>query len=425
MYPVRYIHAADLHLDAAFKGLARESGTQSSELADLLQQATFTAMKRLFSLCEKERPDFLVIAGDIYNQEDRSLRAQLRLRDACEALAPFGVQVFLAHGNHDPLSSRLNTLHWPDNVTVFGNSPEAWPVQREGETLALVHGISHESAKENRNLARSFSRTPLPCFQLGVLHCTLEGSKAERYAPCTLDDLRATGLDAWALGHVHERGIFSEQDPFVLYSGNSQGLHIGEDGERGCMLVQAQPSGQGFRCSASFRPLAPVLWETRDISLDGFKNMDELDTRLQNAFDKLAAEAPVNCQAILTRLRLSGRSTLDSVLRNPHDLADLAERLKEHNSLPPVWLKDFDVQTRPEFESDKVRERDDLLGEVLRLGHRASASPQAVRELAEPALQSLFASAKIRKLLPPLSDEDYLTLLADAERLSVDLLEPK
>ena len=64
------------------------------------------------------------------------------------------------------------------------------------------------------------------CFQLGVLHCTVEGqSKADRYAPCSLDDLKNSGLDAWALGHVHERATLSAA-PFVAYSGNAQGLHI-------------------------------------------------------------------------------------------------------------------------------------------------------------------------------------------------------
>jgi len=74
MYPVRYIHAADLHLDAAFAGLSREASPQSGHLDRLLRQATFTAMERLFALCEKELPDFLVIAGDIYHQEDQSRR---------------------------------------------------------------------------------------------------------------------------------------------------------------------------------------------------------------------------------------------------------------------------------------------------------------------------------------------------------------
>ena len=44
-------------------------------------RATFTALERLFRFCEEKRPDFLVLAGDIYNQENYSAKAQLALRD--------------------------------------------------------------------------------------------------------------------------------------------------------------------------------------------------------------------------------------------------------------------------------------------------------------------------------------------------------
>lgn len=105
MDAIRYIHAADLHLDTPFQGLSRETA-QGGHLARLLHDATFTALERLFRLCESEKPDFLVLAGDIYNQENYSVKAQLRLRDGCERLNRLGIRVFLAHGNHDPLDER-------------------------------------------------------------------------------------------------------------------------------------------------------------------------------------------------------------------------------------------------------------------------------------------------------------------------------
>jgi len=423
MYPVRYIHAADLHLDAAFAGLAREAGPQSGYLDHVLHQATFTALDRLVALCEKEHPDFLVIAGDIYNQEDRSIRAQLTLHDACKRLAAFGVRVFLAHGNHDPLSSRLHTLHWPSNTTIFGSMVESHPVLREGEPVALVHGISHENANEGRNLARSFRREGSSCFQIGVLHCTLEGCGAERYAPCSLDDLRASGLDAWALGHVHERTVLAGQNPFVLYPGNTQGLHINENGERGCYLVSAVPSGEGFSCSAAFKPLGPAIWQTRELCLDGMDHLDTLDALLHSTLEELASAAPPSCEAVLARLRLTGRTPLDAELRRPSALADLCERLRDAATQPLVWLKDIDLQTAPAVDIHAARDREDLLGEALRLAEAGRATKETTRELVYSALQPLLGHAGARKALPPLSDEECAALLNDAERLCIDLME--
>ena len=172
---VRYIHAADLHLDTPFQGLAREAA-QSGHLSRIMQDATFTALERLFRFCEEKRPDFLVLAGDIYNQENYSAKAQLALRDGCRRLDALGIRVFMAHGNHDPLSSRLTAIHWPENVTVFGPDVESRLVEKDGQPLALVHGISHAGSRENRNLAQLFRRDDTQSvFQLGVLHCTVEG----------------------------------------------------------------------------------------------------------------------------------------------------------------------------------------------------------------------------------------------------------
>ena len=423
MYPIRYIHAADLHLDAAFQGLAGEDHPQAGHVSKLVHQATFTALERLVDLCDRERPDFLVIAGDMYNQEDQSFRAQLALRDACESLAAFGTEVFLAHGNHDPLSSLLHTLHWPANVKIFDSTVESYPVSREGETVAIVHGISHENAKEGRNLARFFKRADSACFQLGVLHGTLEGCTATGSAPCTLDDLRASGLDAWALGHVHDRALLSAENPFVLYAGNSQGLHIDEEGERGCFLVQAAPSSDGFTCSTVFKPLGPVIWLTRELSLEGMEQPEALEALLHNTLDELAANAPPSCEIVLTRLRLTGRTPLDSTLRRPSKLAELCERLRSSATRPFAWLKDIDLQTAPDFDISAMRSRDDLLGEALRQAEAGRATPKTLRELVYSSLQPMLGQSKVRKILPALSEEDCSNILNDAERLCIDLLE--
>ncbi|MFO8031876.1 MAG: metallophosphoesterase, partial [Desulfohalobiaceae bacterium] len=86
MASFRFVHAADLHLDAPFQGLSQ----MSSELGQRLRQATFQALDNLIQLCVQQQADFLLISGDVYNQEDRSLRAQLRFREALANLSQQG-----------------------------------------------------------------------------------------------------------------------------------------------------------------------------------------------------------------------------------------------------------------------------------------------------------------------------------------------
>ncbi|MBQ3060554.1 MAG: DNA repair exonuclease [Desulfovibrio sp.] len=423
---IRYIHAADLHLDTPFQGLSRETA-QEGPLARLLQEATFTALDRLIGFCESEKPDFLVLAGDIYNQENHSVKAQLRLRDGCQRLRQAGVRVFLSHGNHDPLDSRLHTVEWPDNVTIFGPETERHCIERDGRPLAVIHGISHATTREGRNLARLFQRDQrYDCFQLGVLHCTVEGEhKADRYAPCSLVDLKATGLDAWALGHVHETRQLC-QHPFIAYAGSAQGLHINESGPRGCLLVTATANDSGWSCAADFLRLGPVQWEKLDVDVEGVNHLDEIERRISQHMEKLTDSVAPSCRGIVTRVRLTGRTTLDSLLHEDVCQADLAERLHYlGNSAPGIWLKDMQVATRPLINHEEYRQREDILGEAMRLAQTMRQNQEIMQCIGHSALDPLFGHNRLRKILPYPDAGRMQALLDDAERLCMDLLEKR
>lgn len=424
---IRYIHAADLHLDTPFQGLSR-SASQGGHLTHLLQDATFKALERLFRLCETDKPDFLVLAGDVYNEENHSVKAQLKLCEGCRRLREAGVRVFLAHGNHDPLSSRLAAVQWPDNVTVFGPEPESRIIEKDGRAAAVIHGISHAKIKEGRNLSRLFRRdSRYDCFQLGVLHCTVEGqNKTDRYAPCSLNDLKDTGLDAWALGHVHERATLSAA-PFIAYSGNAQGLHINEPGPRGCLRVTVSPSPSGgYSCREEFIRLGPVQWARVDVHLDQVEHLDEVERRLARSLEDAAEATDPGCEALMARVVLRGRTTLDATLRDAANQSDLAERLTHlQTGTPSIWIKDMRAETTPAIDRAQYLQREDLLGETLRLAQRMAESNEALSEIAAPAMKQVYDHNQLRKILAQPDEERLRVLLEEAERLCTDLLEER
>lgn len=423
MNSLRYIHAADLHLDTPFLGLSRTDAGEA--LQAQLRDATFTALQRLFDQCERLRPDFLVLAGDIYNQEEHSVKAQLALRDGCVRLQACGIPVFWAHGNHDPLDSRLKTVDWPDNVTIFGPEPEQHVLYRDGAPLVVIHGISHARIREARNLALLFHRQPeTDCFQLGVLHCSVEGSPTQdRYAPCSLDDLHAAGLDAWALGHVHERRILARH-PFIAYPGNTQGLHINEGGPRGCLLVTAEACDGAFSCREEFLPLGPVQWQRPVIGLDAVEQLDAVEDRLLEALTTVTEKADASCTLMVVRLCLQGRTPLDSLLRRPETCRDLRERLHQAPLPLPVHIKDLCVETAPAVDMAACLQRQDLLGEALRLAEGLGQQPEALAAFAEEELAPLFRHCPAGMLDMP-EGEDLQDLLDEARYLCLDMLEGK
>ena len=219
---------------------------------------------------------------------------------------------------------------------------------------------------------------------MGLLHATPgDADGVARYAPFSQEDLKASGMDYWALGHIHDRREVC-REPLAAYPGCTQGLHINEPGEKGGLLVtaEARPDG-GYAVRTSFRPLGPAVWKTLDMDLGGAASLDELENRLRTGLDRAAAEVWSGCEMLLVRLRLQGRTELDGLLRKGTTCAELADRLREDGSgVPRIWIKDIDVATRPCVERGALLEREDLLGEVFRLSEaaRTASGLQALRE---------------------------------------------
>ena len=189
-----FIHAADLHLDSPFRGLSAHGA-----LKDKLHEATFAALSRIVDLAISEKASFVVLAGDLFDERDRSVRARLRLRDALVRLHEAGIQSFIVHGNHDPLSGDTRALKLPSSVKVFSEKWEEASVLRDGEVLCRVQGVSYPREKVTEDLSRHFGRKG-PEFTVGLLHCNVGGDLTHaNYAPCTVEDLGNRDLDYWAL----------------------------------------------------------------------------------------------------------------------------------------------------------------------------------------------------------------------------------
>ncbi|MCG8531451.1 MAG: DNA repair exonuclease [Desulfovibrionales bacterium] len=416
-----FIHAADLHLDATFKGISHVA----PQVGALLQDATFEALERLTALALSEQPDFVVLAGDIYNQEDKSLKARFALRDACKKLDAAGIPVFIVHGNHDPLLEADATFSFPKNVHVFGTEASFVPVtDARGELLTIVHGISHGKVNEKRKLIRQFSRAPEDVFQVGVLHCTVDAVAAsDVYAPANLKDFGATGIDYWALGHIHEQQILS-REPFVAYSGNIQGLHINEQGERGCLLVRVE---HGV-VHAEPRTLGSIQWHVQPLDITSLEQVDTLEQTVEELLEALMQELPDRCRGVIVRLVLEGRSLLDGELRKNGAVKELTERVRDMfmDATPFVWLKDIILDCKPDVDLEALRERPDLLGEALTIGNqltdRTDDAEHGMQEL-RTIVGELYGSATGKRQLTLLTDEELRQLAEEAQYLCLDLLE--
>lgn len=403
MDSIKYIHAADLHLGAPLSGIAKND-LYDDQLTRTLQENAYAVLNKLASLCKSEKPDFVVLAGDMYDQDNNGLQAQIALRDFCAGLNEMGIAVFLAHGNHDPLSSRITSLPWPDNTFIFTETPNPVPVKKNNETISLVHGASYSRENEDRNLARSFHRAPgFDGFQLGVLHCAMDDSPASIHnAPCSLVDLSATGLDAWALGHEHKQNILQTK-PFIAYAGSAQGLNADEAGKKGCLIVTANRAGDSWSCEADFRPLASIQWEKADVDLTGITEPEDLVIKINQTLRDLISSSSPELKGLLVTLILSGHSSLYEFLAKPENLKEISARLAHYSTgNPPLWIINIKNCLKPLPDSENYGLGDDLCGETARLVEMLASDEARMTSFIREALAPLYDNP-LADELPPMT----------------------
>ena len=415
---LRFVHAADLHLDSPFTGI-RSAAPEN--VAQALYRATFEAYEKIVDLCIDEGVDALLVAGDVYDGADRSLRAQQAFIRGLQRLDEAGVRSFVCHGNHDPLNGWEAQLVYPDSCHRFGADWEAVPVIEDDPDRAVVHGISYPQQVVDRNLVSDLGTVEPGPFSIGLLHANVGDKPGHApYAPCSLDDLERTGIDYWALGHVHTREEMRRQSPAVVYPGNPQGRHVNETGARGVYLVEVD----GDEIRLDFRPMDTVRWERIEVDVNDVESDQELHDNLSRRVQDTLETADGRC--LVVRITLTGRSPLHRTMRQADYLEDVRESILNAEFAGQSqfsWCERIDDQTASPIDRDELLKGSDFLAEVLSTSERAKLDPEVLAKL-QGRLADLYQHQRYRRYLDAYgpSDDDLVALLDGAESLTVDLL---
>jgi len=416
MKPFKFVHTADLHLDSPFSGISYVD----ERVAERLREATFQTFDRIVDLCIERAVAFLLVAGDVYDSRDHSLRAQLRFRDGLIKLSNAGIPSFIVRGNHDPLDSQLATLKWPDEVHVFGgDGVSCMPVRRGSKTIAHVYGISFSTQDIQRNLANEFPKQCDSPFSVGLLHCNVGTNTGhDPYAPCTIDDLSRSGMDYWALGHVHTHGVLLSERPTIVYAGNPQGRHPGELGPRGCYLVDVNTDG---RCIPQYMPMDSIRWFIETVEIGGLDEDEDIVSSAHEVCSSIRERA--EGIAAICRIVFTGRGPAHANLSKPGFVEDLTRRLRETEGgqEPFVWTERIEVETRKAIDVEALQKGQDFLADFLKLTSKNRTDSNfhaAIRN----ELAKLFNSRLGRAFLEPLNDEQLLTCFDNSVEHCLDLL---
>jgi len=374
---VKFIHAADIHLDSPLTGLSAYPDAP----VEMLRTATRDAFTKLVSEAVEQQVDFMVIAGDLYDGTWKDHNTGIYFCKEMGRLKRAGIPVYLLFGNHDAESEMTKKLQLPDNVFTFdARKPTTFQLE---ELKVALHGRSFKDKETVENLASGYP-APVPgLFNIGVLHTALEGSSAHaNYAPCSLDELYAKGYHYWALGHVHEHQIW-QGAATVVFPGNLQGRHIRETGPRGAVLVTVEDA----EIAGIARLFVDVLrWYSLDVDVAGCNALAEVVVAIGQALEAVLADTPATIPAVI-RVNVIGKTQahgelfgLEGQLRA--EVLALAAAIGAER----IWIEKVKVNTAAVDDGAALRARADALADLQDLFEAAETDPDFLKGLQEELL---------------------------------------
>jgi exonuclease SbcD len=374
---VKFIHAADIHLDSPLTGLSAYADAP----VEMLRTATRDAFTNLVNEAIEQPVDFMVIAGDLYDGTWKDHNTGIFFCKEMGRLKKADIPVYLLFGNHDAESEMTKKLQLPENVFTFDSrNPSTFCLE---DLKVALHGRSFKEKETLENLSTGYP-APLPgMFNIGVLHTALEGNAAHAtYAPCSLDELHAKGYHYWALGHVHEHQIWTGAST-VVFPGNLQGRHIRETGPRGAVIVTFDEHGiQDIK-----RLFVDVLrWHNLEVDVTECNSLFEvvhaIRKKLEDMVDKSLSTIPT-----AVRITVTGKTSahgdlfgLESQLRA--EVLAMAAAIGTER----LWIEKVKVGTSAADDGEAVKARADALSDLQDLLEAAETDHDFLKSLQEELL---------------------------------------
>jgi DNA repair exonuclease SbcCD nuclease subunit len=366
---MKFLHAADIHLDSPLRGLERYEGAP----VEKIRLASRLALENLVALAIEQRVDFVLLAGDTFDGDGKDWNTALFFVKQMGRLAEAKIPVLMISGNHDAISKMTRSVVLPRNVTMLGT--KKCETFRLEEHQVAIHGQSFQTAAVTENMVPGYPSAVKNWFNIGLLHTSLDWAGGEHacYAPCKPIDLEGKEYHYWALGHIHKRGTKKGN---VVYPGNIQGRHIKESGAKGCVLVTVENWSEP---QIDFQPLDVFRWEPCVIDASGAGDGDELIVRFQKEAARLSEQH--DGMPLGLRVTFRGRCAAHAELaRTPDRWMNQVRSGVADIGSGNIWVEKVKLETQEEVIRVQAGE-DGPLGELAQLVREFSGNDQRLIEL--------------------------------------------
>lgn len=398
---IRFYHTADLHLDSPFKGLYN----LPQVIVEELRRSTFKAFERLVDEAISERPDFILIVGDVYDGENRSLTAQNRFVQQLKRLNNVNIPVVVSYGNHDHLSGNWSRFDLPENVHEFGPEVSEVTLTIRDEKVT-IHGFSYGKRHIKESMIEQYRRKMDDTIHIGMLHGSIEGDEEHNvYAPFSRQALLQKNYQYWALGHIHKRQILYDE-PAIVYPGNTQGRHRKESGEKGFYEVILDRGNTQL----NFKETSTIRFETLELNVPTIEKANDL----LNFINQKIREFSDVYGAVIIDLKLKNLNEEASKLyfKNGKNMWLEAVRDLLNSSEQIIWLNDIQAMVwNTNYEESELTKK--IMLQI----------DQVTEKTINARLADLFDHPKIARHIEEYKESEWLEMQKEAQQLIVEQLQ--
>ncbi|EAH4343442.1 exonuclease SbcCD subunit D [Listeria monocytogenes] len=395
MKEIQFLHMADLHLDSPFIGLS----TLPQPLFSAIQESTFQSLERITTVAIKEAVDFVLIAGDIYDSEDQSVRAQARFSKEMKRLEVANIPVFMIHGNHDFIEKHKEKLTLPSNVHVFSEQVEVMSHKTATGVSVNIYGFSYNERHIRSSRVDKYKIQGNADFHIALLHGSEVSSSEEHdlYAPFRVQEISKKGFDYWALGHIHKRQLLAES-PSIYYPGNIQGRNRKESGEKGASIITLSEAST----TIDFIGTSPIIWEEAVITLPENSEINAFYRETTKLLESYQGRSHSYFLHII--VKMENKQKIDT-----NDWLQMLQEEVEITDNTFVWIHKLTTEITNQSNSQTWYETH-LAGEEIKHSFETLQDESAFYQ----AVEALYLESGVSRYLDDLSEIDRERLLHDA-----------
>ncbi len=342
---IKFIHASDFHLDQPISGLAE----LPKHLIPALANAPYEAAQKVFDTAISERVDFVLLSGDLYDQEQGSARAPAFLLSNFQRLADKNIHVYWCAGKCDQPDRWPSSIELPETVVTFSSHVvEEVEHYRDGELVATILGAGYDP---RRHTMEDFSTAVTEVPSVAMLYSEVDTSK-----------LVSRNIKYWALGGRHKMAKLDNNGSVIAYSGSPQGRTPKESGVHGFKFCRIDTTG---KIRVTTVEADRVRWLPQKVAIDENVRMSELKEALAERALKIISDT--TDQVVLARWFLATGGEFNPRIRQRKWAGEILDWLRDEfgRGDKGLWSTRVDVEAPKSMPMDWYEE-DTILGEYMR-----------------------------------------------------------